>query len=166
MRQFVTALVVVLALGSLASCRKNIHFRTLAKQETVLIQLRTDGGVCKLEQKTPPDIRTESKSLVKWIFIGSCQGGPSVGIRRAVMKEGKGYELFDLNDPETKLEEAVPEQTGPPVILTARLKGDIEKGHYKYQVLINGQPAEFNSPADEGSLFACPDWPCGGFSDY
>jgi hypothetical protein len=167
MRQMVAGLVVVLALGSLASCG-HINFRILGKQETVLILLRTDAsGACVLQQKTPQEIRTDAGSVVRWMFVGACQGGPKIGIRQTVMKDGRPHELFDLSDPGTKLEETAPATPGPPVTLSAKMKQNLEKGHYSYQVLINGRPAEYNSPADEGSFFACPVWPCGDFDrDY
>ena len=164
MRQILVAFLLLLALGSSASCGKHINFRILGKQETVLILLRTDAsGACVLQQKTPQEIRTDAGSLVRWMFVGACQGSPKIGIRPTVMKDGRPHELFDLSSPETKLEDTAPATPGPPVTLSAKMKQNLEKGHYKYQVLINGQPAEYNSPADEGDFFACPFWPCGDF---
>lgn len=167
MRQIVAAFVLLLALASSASCQKHLNFQSLGKQETVLIQIRTGAnGTCVLEQKTPQEVRTDAGSLVRWLFVGACKDGPSIAIRKTVMKDGQEHQLFDLNSPDTKLEGTAPATAGPPVILTARVIKDLEKGHYKYQVLINGQPAEYNSPADEGDFFACPVWPCGDFKFY
>jgi hypothetical protein len=165
----VAGFVVVLALGSLTACAK-INFLSLGKQETVLLQLRTDKttGACMLEQKTPPEIRASGGSVVRWMFVGECQGGPTVGIRSTLMtRDGRPIDAFDSSFPEMKLEDTVRATPGPPVTLRARVRSDLERDHYKYQVLINGKPAEYNSEADEGSFFVCPRWPCsGGFKDY
>lgn len=162
MRKAAALVCVVFALVGLGSCA-TYRFGLLPAQEDVIIHLTKE---CKLAQRTPNELRTSPAGVVRWHFVGPC-ADRTVGIRHTLTKEPdsasrgqQAFDLFELQHRDTKLEDKGPDGKVP-VVLTAKLRDDAPKGHYKYQILIDGKPAQFNSDADEGSLFICPTgWPC------
>jgi hypothetical protein len=186
MRKAAALVCVVFALVALGSCAK-YRFGLLPAQEDVIIHLTKE---CTLAQRTPNELRTSPGRVVRWHFVGPCPdrkvgirptltkepdsasrrqqaSGPALASRQhqqasgpALASRQQAFDLFDLGDKDTKLEDNGPDGKGA-VVLSAKLRGDAPKGHYKYQILIDGKPAQFNSDADEGSLFICPTgWPC------
>jgi hypothetical protein len=182
MKQTMTVGLVVLALAGAASCaggrglqghegsgRDSREARSgigsLPLQERVVLRLRMDEGMCKIDQRTPPDIRTQSNATITWLFIGACDRPVTVAISENL--EGAPETLFDLTHKDTRLSAMAPvNEKGPPMRLTGKLKDRLVKGRYKYQVLIDGEPAYFNPEASRGDFLACPFWPCGDFQLY
>lgn len=155
------------ALGLLiaaAGCVAAFRVANLPKQEWITVPVGMVDGVCKMIQKRPAELRTEARSQVHWIVTGNCTGNPTVAIDEFKLGETSvpQGDLFDPNG--TSLEGKLPTiGTEPFVRLHGRLKSGLQKAHYTYRVLINGQPAQFQSPADRGDMFMCPVWPCGDY---
>ena len=164
---FVAAALVALA-G--ASCAKDFRFGgkliPLGKQEMVFIRVVQDADKrCKLATKTPSEIRTDSDGStgpgqIKWVITGSCPGS-RVAISPE-FKKGGGRRHQIVTGLTT---EGVAATAGEEITATVRrdLPLGLKKGVYRFQILIDGKPAEYNSPADEGYFFMCPVWPCGDF---
>jgi hypothetical protein len=163
-----------------------LHLDALAKQETVAIELRWDAEArtCKLVRRTPSEFRTDAGAVVTWVFFGTCPE-TTIAIRRQLTREGESFDLFDPDAEGRSLEGRMPAVaqatvvqprapgvtpapspgTASALILRARISGSVQKGRYKYQILIDGNPATFNQLADDGDFFVCPRWPCGGFME-
>jgi hypothetical protein len=167
MQRIIAAAAVAFVLAGLTACAK-YNFGSLGPQENVVLLLRMDTATntCKLQERTPPELRASSGRTVRWMFIGSCGANTTIGISQQLTRDGRGFDAFDITHQDTRLSEKAPADPSTPLVLSARLRDGLEKGHYRYTVLINGMPAEYNSRADDGSFFICPRWPCGGFSDY
>jgi hypothetical protein len=177
MKQSLIVGVVVAALAGLSACRSvsplavqcpNCGIGSLPKQERVVLELRMHDGVCKIDMKTPPDIRTESGATVSWLFIGGCANAVTIAIDSSVEdKNGQKHSFFDLKDKGTQLQrKAPPDGNGPPMFLTGVIGPIQAGGRYKYTVLIDNKPAQYNSNADKGDFIVCPNWPCGDFENY
>jgi hypothetical protein len=121
------------------------------------IVLRDDNGTCKVAQRRPQDIYVGNREAVAWVVLGSCRTAPQVEIDRRFKSGGQTEDIFT---PGSRLE-TVGEQ-GRTIIGT--LKDGVASGtkgrKFEYTILINGQPAEYASRADDGILVACPVWPC------
>ena len=163
MKKKTLALVtVVLAVLGLQSCVKWFRPHMAGtKKEWIVLAVHTDStGACRLVEKTPGEIRTQSGSNTFWIIAGTCSGTHTIAIDRQFKKGGQTYDLFENTG--TTLDGTIPSSvTGPSVILRGKLKNNLEKGRYTYTIKIDGQPAEFNSRADDGEYYLCPVWPCG-----
>jgi hypothetical protein len=163
-RTAVVAIAVLAVFGGGSSCRPKVKVSSLDKKEFVILPVGMQGGVCSLLQKQPGDLRTEGDSHVTWVVVGSCDakgGNPiTIEIKRKLVKNGGEYDAFV--DGGTKLSGSIPTSDGPAVYLRGKLKprANIEKGRYKYTVLIDGAEAQFQSRADDGDFFLCPVWPC------
>lgn len=165
MTRTAAALLLLLALVSVGSCAK-YKAAKLDKKEWIVIPVWTDPvtRTCRVQEKTPSEIRTEFKSNVFWIIAGTCEGAHTIAIGRSFEQGNKTYDLFE--DAGTHLEGNISSaESGPSLILKGKLKDRLQKGLYKYRILIDGKPAEFRSAADEGDFFLCPVWPCGNFND-
>jgi hypothetical protein len=178
--------------GSSGQEVREVNLDALARQETVAIELRWDPkeNTCKLVRETPSEFRTENGALVTWVFFGPCPG-TSIAIRRELARQGESLDLFEPDDetegrrlrgtvgasasadpaPAAARAPAASGQMQVPgaeadaiLILRARMQGNLTQGRYKYRVLIDGRPAQFNPDAEEGDFWVCPKWPCGGFS--
>lgn len=163
MRQTLTAAVVVLALMGVGACQKNLRLEQLATQQAVVLQLYMDDqGACKLTQKTPGKVQTAPGRGVKWFVVGQCKGA-TVGIERMLTKEGTPYDPWR---PGADLQGRAPGPGTPGayVILDGTIRNDVAPGLYKYQVLIDGAPADYNPRADPGDFEVCPRWPCDAVS--
>jgi hypothetical protein len=155
---------------AVASCVAKYKFGPqetgLGKQEMVFIRIVQDGSGCKLADKTPSEIRTEVKGKtgpgqITWVIAGSCENS-RVAISREFKKGGQRHPVV------TGLTaEGVEAKEGNKITATVRpdLPAGLQKALYRFEILINGKPAEFNSPADDGSFFLCPVWPCGDFKE-
>jgi cysteine synthase len=131
--------------------------RSLSKSEWLIIPIWFDksDNTCKLRERTPGEVRTEGDARVTWTIAGDCPGGHTVGISRRLKRGGRDHDLFAGSAP---IEANAVD--GARMEATLNEPKLIERGLYKYQVLIDGRPAQYNSLADEGNFFACPDWPC------
>ena len=172
MRQIAAILVDGLAVFSAgSSCRHKIKVSHLDKKEWIVLPIGVNAeGVCALQEREPGELRTEAKSQVVWIVVGSCplkDGNPqTIEIKRTFVKHGqsKGYEPFV--EAGSKLKDDIPTVEGAGIRLRGRLKDVVEKGGYKYTILINGQDAQWRSRADDGAFYLCPVWPCGDFEYF
>jgi len=171
MRRTASVVVAVLAMLTVgSSCRHKIKVSHLDKKEWIVLPIGVNAdGVCALQEKQPGDLRTEAKSQVVWIVVGSCplkDGKPqTIEIKRAFLKNGQGQGYDPFNDTGSKLKEDIPSAEGSGIRLKGKLKDAVEKGRYKYTILINGQDAQWRSRADDGDFYLCPVWPCGDFND-
>lgn len=128
------------------------------KNEFALIVLKDDQGTCKVKERRPQAIYTESSSTVTWIIVGSCQNAPPVAIDRRFEVSGGGtQEVFTQGSSLTTTA-----QNGHMITATVlpNLTPDDKPVHFEYTILINNQPAEYASRADRGEFAVCPDWPC------
>ena len=162
-RTAVVAIAVLAVFGGGSSCRPKVKVANLDKKEFVIVPVGMQGGSCVLLQKQPGDLRTEGDSHVTWVVVGSCEknGKPvSIEIKRMLVKNNQDYDAFVDNG--TKLTDFIPTSDGPAVYLRGKLKpkANIQKGRYKYTVMIDGAEAQFQSRADDGDFFLCPVWPC------
>ncbi|MBI2223225.1 MAG: hypothetical protein HYU53_18705 [Acidobacteria bacterium] len=133
-------------------------------KEAVILYVWLDArdGKCKLREKVPGEIRAQSGSAVKWFIEGSCEGAHTITIDRRLKRGGVLKDLFEGIAP---IE--APATDGQVMSATVRKIEEGEKGLYRYRVFIDGQPAQYNSEARDGTLAACPTWPCGDFEfDY
>ncbi len=173
MRRTINAVFVVLAaVGAGApSCARvggppaNARdIRTEGTQEQVnLVVVTSDAdGTCKLKEKTPTEIRTQGGDTVTWTIKGTCRGSHNIAIDRKLKKNGQ-----DHHDPFTG-DAAIQTTATDGATMSGTLKpaDEIRAGHYRYRVLIDGRAAEHASPADMGSFFMCPTWPCDIEFDY
>jgi hypothetical protein len=157
-----------LAIG-VASCSKAYRFgpkdAPLGKQESVFIEIVQDAqGNCKLAHKTPAEIRTDADGphgpgKLTWQIKGTCVNS-TVAITPEFRKDGRNHKIV------TGLtSKGVPATDGEEITATVIpvRPPDLRKGRYRFTILINGKPAEYASPADDGSFFFCPIWPCGDF---
>jgi hypothetical protein len=158
MRRTAAIFLVVLLVVALASCAK-IKFGILAEQETVIIPLRYDEATrkCKLEQRMPPEIRTRPGRLVTWVVVGGICEGHKIAITPEATAAGE-----NAFEGPTELSGTIPGKDAV-LRLTARVRGTVLKRVFRYRLLIDAEPAEYNPPAEQGLLFVCPVWPCGGF---
>ena len=127
------------------------------KKESVILYVWLDGrdGRCKLRERIPGEIRAESGSEVRWIIEGSCEGKHTISVDRRLKRGGVLKDLFVGSNPiETGASD------GESMSGTVRKIEESEKGLYKYRIFIDGQPAHYNSYADDGNFEVCPDWPC------
>ena len=142
MRQIAAILVAGLAVFSAgSSCRHKIKVSHLDKKEWIVLPIGVNAeGVCALQEREPGELRTEAKSQVVWIVVGSCplkDGNPqTIEIKRTFVKHGQsqGYEPFV--EAGSKLKDDIPTVEGAGIRLRGRLKDVVEKGgtvHDPYQ---------------------------------
>lgn len=151
----VVSLVIgaVLAVSVLYAFRpKPVPKKDQFKNEYAVIAVQDKNNQCKVKEKRPQDIYTEQGSSVTWIIIGSCSGSPAIEIDRAFLDGSATIDLFTPGDLRTTT------QNGNTIV--GHLKPVLNKGNYEYTILINGKPAEYESPADRGNFGVCPTWPC------
>ena len=143
--------LIIVALGFIAGERYADREGDPPKQEHVSLRIGEGPtpGSCVLKEQTPPEIRTESRATVTWKIEGECPDH-SIGIERQSI--GEVFQDGRLEAPARANQ-----------MLIAILKDRLEKKTHHYRVLIDNQPAQFASPANTGTLRACPDWPCGRF---
>ena len=162
-RTAIVAIAVLAVFGGGSTCRPKINVKNLDKKEFVILPVGMQGNTCSLLQQRPGDLRTEGNGHVTWVVVGSCnkEGKPvSIEIKPMLMKVGGGsFEPFVAGA--SKLMDVIPTSDGS-VSLRGKLKPkeNIQKGHYKYTVLIDGVQAQFASPAEDGDFYLCPVWPC------
>jgi hypothetical protein len=164
--------IFLLAIG-IVSCGKPYRFGSksgfrLGKQEMVFVRIVQDAqGNCKLADRTPSEIRTDSDDRngpgkITWEIEGTCTNS-TIAIAPEFTRKGRAYKIVAGLTPK-----GVAASDGEKITATVipNLPEDQKKGHYAFTILINGKEAEYASPADRGSFFLCPIWPCGDFDSY
>jgi hypothetical protein len=153
MKKLTVAALLGLSLP-LATCTLKAPRASFAREWAVL-NIWTDPAdkSCKMQQRSPTPIFTSPNGKAAWVIAGDCGKEHTVAIDRQFRMKGGGVrdvmESGDVEEPAT--------DGGR---LQMRLKRDTPEGTYEYQILIDGKPAEYASPADRGLFVVCPDWPC------
>ncbi len=129
------------------------------KNEYSLIVLKDVNGTCMVKEKRPQTIFTESSSTVTWIVVGSCANGATVSIDHQFTVAGSS-DTKDVFVADANLSTTAQDGNKISGVLKSNLTPDGRKVLYYYTILINGQPAEYQSRADQGDFMACPAWPC------
>ena len=124
------------------------------ERENVVLQLRLDGTQCMLQVRTPPAVRARWGATVTWTLAGNCGENHTVAINEQFRDLDTGTSVDIIESGELRQPAVAGRQ------LRATLQGGTEEKQYRYEVLIDGKPAQYASPANHGDLFACPDWPC------
>ncbi len=158
--------VTGILIGSLATWAA-IHFGSLGgptqrdqyKNEYASIVLKDVNGVCKVKERRPQAIFTESSSTVTWTVVGSCAGANSVAIERQFKVAG-GSGTKDVFVSGANLSTTAQDGNKISGVLKPDLTPNGRKVLFYYTILINGRPAEYASAADEGDFMVCPAWPC------
>lgn len=165
MRTSIAAATFAVIAATACSTHHGFTLGHAPKQEWIAIAIGMRDNMCKVVEQKPAEIRTEAGSQVHWIVTGGCTGPTSVAIK-GFKKGGNAVqtgEIFDVNG--SSLEDKLPSSADDAMVrLHGKVKTGLQKAHYTYQVWLNGTPAEFKSPADDGDMYLCPIWPCGDFS--
>ncbi|MEO6213684.1 MAG: hypothetical protein ABIP65_08670 [Vicinamibacterales bacterium] len=163
MRTLISAATIAAVILT-ASCAAKYRFAHLPKKEWIFVAVGMDNGICKVIEQRPGELRTEANSQVHWVIAGSCTGDLKVTIGDFRAKQTPVLQGVIFSASGTKLEGNLPSGGEEATLrLHGRLNANLEKAHYTYEVLIDGLPAQFKSPADRGDMFVCPVWPCGDF---
>jgi len=137
---------------------------------------------CKLMQKRPGPVQAVRGSWIRWILVGDCQAGVTVGIsKKFTNQNGEDVNIIADNlkaeneadrmagNKEIDLDGAQEEDPAREQIkvkfqknrrLVVKIRRDAPYGTYRYQILINDKPLLANSLAERGVLRVCPEWPC------
>jgi hypothetical protein len=125
---------------------------TNQRQEWTVLVLMFENGVCKMGQKQPDSLHTSAGRVVHWVIEGNCPGH-TISIERSFKYNGQSIDILEPG------QLSAPASAGGPPI-TATLKQSVDRGDYKYTILIDGQAAQYASLADDGDMYVCPVWPC------
>jgi hypothetical protein len=166
----IAVVAVLVSTVAVVSCAlKQLDLDDLDRKEWVVLSVVVHDGKCSLRERHTSEIRTEGNSQVNWIVVGNCpavNGKPqTITIDRKFRKNKKSEEFDPFKTEGSMLSVAIPTEAGQSVILKGMTLDRDQitknrKGHYKYTILINGEIAQWRSPADEGDFFLCPVWPC------
>jgi hypothetical protein len=122
------------------------------KRDWTVIGIAMQGNTCKVMQAKPEDMRVSAGDDLMWFVDGDC-ADVDIEINPVVM-DAQGSEHRITNTQNLKKKARHKER------LSTRLQNELPAGKYTYEIRINGQPAEYRSPAQRGAFVICPDWPC------
>jgi hypothetical protein len=119
------------------------------------------GGntICGLVSNPPDTIWTHNTGTggggkAEWIIVGNCADANTVRINPILTQGGAPRpDVIRAAGPAD-----VPAKHGER--LRVIVLPNSAAGEYQYQVLINGQPAQYASEASRGTFALCPEWPC------
>jgi hypothetical protein len=126
-------------------------------------------GRCVLWEDRPSTLRTTFDHQITWIVVNqeeegvACSETDQIAIGQFT-KDGKPFDILMPGN------HSAPTKHLQTIRAKLRQKGDpaVVDGLYRYQILINGEPAGYFNPRDKtmqivgeyGLAEVCPDWPC------